>query len=102
MIDEEFEKIWKESSFSHFEHNADLINHPLTEEEQAEVAFAESRVSKWTSEWFDDDEDPDDDGTTDPVGFARLERELAALRLRLEQKQLSEAGLHTLACVAFR
>lgn len=90
MDPDEFEILWKESRFAQFEHDADLLNHPLTEEEGKLADIGKERITRWTQEWFDYDDDPDDDGTIDPAEFARLERELANLRLRLEQKDLSE------------
>ena len=87
---ERIEGMIKQAFFAGFERQADLINHPVTEEEKPFVEEAERRVRRWTQEWFDDDEDPDDDGTTDPVEFARLEHELAALRLQLERNEISQ------------
>lgn len=86
----EFEKFWKDLSFHRFEKDADLINHPPTEDKIRQAEDARKRTVRWTQEWFDYDDDPDDNGTTDPIEFGRLENELAALRLKLEKEEISE------------
>ena len=44
---------------------------------------------------FDYEDDPNDDGTTDPVEFARLEHELAALHLKLVNEEIPETEYNT-------